>query len=85
MRPDGPDHTLIEHLFLHESEDPRVEVAIHHSERVAEEDAWISSRVQQNIDAGVYETGVLSPQSDAFVEWFQARIVEAIGQGRGRP
>ncbi len=38
---------------------------------VASEDTWICERVQTNIDAGVYNAGVLSPRHEAGVAWFQ--------------
>lgn len=78
IRPQGPDRTVIEHLFLHEPEDPRVEAAILGSERIAEKDAWISARVQQNLDAGVYAGGVLSPTHESGVAWFHRRVAQAL-------
>jgi choline monooxygenase len=78
IRPVGPDRTVIEHLFLHEPEDPRVEAAISNSERIVEEDAWVSARVQQNLDAGVYTQGVLSPTHESGVAWFHRRVAQAL-------
>jgi len=78
MRPVGPDRTQIEHVFLHEPEDPRVEAAILNAERITEEDAWLSERVQANLDAGIYRQGVLSPSHEAAVAWFQAEVARAL-------
>jgi choline monooxygenase len=49
------------------------------SATVTAEDKWICERVQTNIDAGVYEAGVLSPRHEAGVAWFQAFVAEAVG------
>ena len=38
---------------------------------VTSEDKWICEKVQANIDAGIYDTGVLSPRHEAGVGWFQ--------------
>jgi choline monooxygenase len=38
------------------------------------EDKWICERVQENIEAGIYETGVLSPRHESGVAWFQQRV-----------
>jgi choline monooxygenase len=78
MRPNGPGGTVVEHLFLHEPEDPSVDAAILNAERIAEEDAWVSERVQQNLDAGVFRHGVLSPDHEGAVAWFQARVAQAV-------
>jgi choline monooxygenase len=41
------------------------------SATVTAEDKWICEKVQENIDAGVYSAGVLSPRHEAGVAWFQ--------------
>jgi len=79
MRPDGPDRTIIDHIFLHEPEDPGVDAAMMNSERITEEDTWLSERVQQNLNAGVYQSGVLSPQYEGPVAWFQQEVARALG------
>jgi choline monooxygenase len=78
MRPVGPDRTQLEHVFLHEPEDPRVEAAIVNAERITEEDAWLSERVQANLDAGMYRQGVLSPTDEGAVAWFQSEVARAL-------
>jgi choline monooxygenase len=80
MRPEGPDRTQIDHLFLHEPEDPGVDAAILNAERITEDNAWISERVQQNLDAGVFRQGVLSPTHEGAVAWFQDRVVRALAR-----
>ena len=78
MRPIGPDRTQIEHVFLHEPEDPRVEAAILNAERITEEDAWLSERVQGNLDAGMFKQGILSPTHEGAVVWFQAEVARVL-------
>jgi choline monooxygenase len=78
LRPVGPDQTLMDHVFLHQPEDPGVEAAILNSERITEEDSWVSERVQQNLDAGVFRHGVLSPTHEDAVAWFQRRVAQAL-------
>ena len=79
MRPLGADRTMVDHVFLHEPEDPSVEAAILSSERITEEDTWLSERVQQNLNAGVYRQGVLSPSHERAVLWFQSRTMRSLG------
>jgi choline monooxygenase len=41
---------------------------------VTAEDKWICERVQENLAAGAYESGVLSPKHENGVAWFQAKV-----------
>jgi choline monooxygenase len=45
---------------------------------VTAEDRWICERVQANIEAGVYEAGVLSPKHEQGVAWFQRFVADAL-------
>ena len=45
---------------------------------VTGEDKSICERVQANIDAGIYESGVLSPRHEAGVAWFQRLVAKAL-------
>ncbi|MCE9523405.1 MAG: aromatic ring-hydroxylating dioxygenase subunit alpha [Alphaproteobacteria bacterium] len=47
---------------------------------VTAEDKWICERVQTNIEAGIYEAGVLSPRHEAGVAWFQRLVAEALNK-----
>jgi choline monooxygenase len=78
MRPLSPDSTLLWHLYLHEPEDPGVDAAHLTSERITDEHAWVCERVQENLDAGVYRTGPLSPSHEAAVAWFQERVARLV-------
>ena len=46
---------------------------------VTAEDKWICERVQANLDAGVYESGVFSPRHEKGVAWFQHLVAGALG------
>jgi choline monooxygenase len=80
MRPEGSERTVIDHIFLHEPEDPSVDAAILNSERITEEDSWICERVQQNLNAGIFRQGVLSPVHEGAVSWFQSRVAAALAK-----
>lgn len=45
---------------------------------VTAEDKWICERVQENIAAGVYDAGVLSPRHEIGVGWFQRYLAEQL-------
>jgi choline monooxygenase len=45
---------------------------------VTGEDKWICERVQANIEAGVYQSGVLSPKHETGVAWFQDFLAGAV-------
>jgi choline monooxygenase len=47
---------------------------------VTAEDTWICERVQANIEAGIYEAGVLSPRHEVGVAWFQRLVAEALNK-----
>ncbi|HEX4180374.1 MAG TPA: aromatic ring-hydroxylating dioxygenase subunit alpha [Caulobacteraceae bacterium] len=78
IRPVGPDSTEVEHIFVHAPEDPSVDAAIIASERITDDHAWLCEKVQQNLDAGVYHQGVLSPTREGAVAWFQDRIMSGL-------
>jgi choline monooxygenase len=79
IRPESPDTFTLRHLYLYEPEDPGIDAATLTNERISEEDAWICEKVQENLDAGVYRQGPLSPSHEAAVAWFQDRVARLIG------
>jgi choline monooxygenase len=78
MLPDGPAGTRLDYLYLRRPEDPGFEAAVASSSRLTAEDRWICEKVQKNLDAGVYEAGVLSPRHETAVGWFQSKVREAL-------
>jgi choline monooxygenase len=75
MMPFGHDRTrLIYDYFLKPeiaADASEVERIMAMSATVTAEDKWICEKVQENIDAGIYDTGVLSPRHEEGVAWFQ--------------
>jgi choline monooxygenase len=79
MRPSGPGRTQLDHIYLHQPEDPGIDAATLTSERITHEDAAICARVQENLNAGVYGGGPLSPTHEGAVAWFQNAVASALG------
>ena len=78
MRPVGHDGTKLDYIYLHQDGDPGMAAALATTERLTREDRWICERVQENLNAGVYQAGALSPRHENGVAWFQARVMEQI-------
>jgi choline monooxygenase len=78
MRPVGHKGTELDYLYLHQADDPGMAAALATTERLTAEDRWICERVQQNLDAGIYQKGALSPRHENGVAWFQARVMEQL-------
>ena len=76
MTPLGPGRTRLDYLFLHARGEAGVDDSLAASDRLTAEDAAICETVQGNLSAGAYDRGVLSPQHEAGVAWFQSRIAE---------
>jgi choline monooxygenase len=78
MRPVGHAATELDYIYLHQAGDPGMGAALETTERLTREDRWICERVQENLNAGVYQAGALSPWRENGVAWFQARLMEQI-------
>jgi choline monooxygenase len=82
MMPLNPGATRLVYDFYlprDAADDPQeLQQLIGMSATVTAEDKWICERVQANIDAGIYEAGVLSPRHEAGVAWFQKFVAEAV-------
>jgi choline monooxygenase len=78
--PAGPDGTIIVYdYFFADPDAAEANAAIEHmSVEVLDEDRAICEEVQRNLEAGVYEAGVLSPRHEngvaAFHEWLRASL-----------
>ncbi len=81
MWPDGAESTRLDYLFLfaEDADEAEIERQIAASLVTTIEDVAICESVQRNLNAGVYETGRLSPKHEAGVAWFQRQIERAIG------
>jgi choline monooxygenase len=80
MWPISYDKTQLDYLFLVSADATpedwhRANAA---SEATTAEDVWITEAVQKNLDAGIYNTGRLSPKHEQGVAWFQTQIRRAL-------
>lgn len=80
MSPDGHARTRLDYLYLTPDGEPVASSTLAMSDEVTAEDKWIVERVQQNLNAGVYDTGRLSPKHEGAVAAFQAWVREALGE-----
>ena len=77
--PRGHTHSdlIFEYFFADDAEG--VEEIVKFSEEVADEDARMCEHVQRNLDAGNYDTGVLSPKWEYPLAVFHGMIRDAVG------
>jgi choline monooxygenase len=78
IRPVSETSTRLDHIYLHQPEDPGVDAVMSVTERNADEDAWVCERVQRNLRAGIFTPSTLS-SVDGGVGWFQQRILSLLG------
>jgi choline monooxygenase len=78
MLPEGHAGARLDYVYLRKPGDPEGEAAVVSSTRITHEDRWICERVQRNLEAGIYDRGVLSPWHEGAVGWFQDRVREAV-------
>ena len=84
IMPVGHDRTQVVYDYFARpgdgsSRDPvDIEAMVKMSNVVLDEDQAICEAVQHNLDAGVYETGRLSPRHEGALAWFQSRITDAL-------
>jgi len=81
MWPIGEGRTELDYLFFFREGlgTARKEEIMAMSETVTAEDKTICEAVQKNLDAGIYDTGALSPTHEIGVAWFQAEIRRRLG------
>ena len=76
MTPVAPGRTRLDYLFLNDGGEAALGEALAASDRLTAEDAAICEAVQRNLSAGAYDRGVLSPNQEVALAWFQSRIAE---------
>ena len=76
MTPVGPGRTRLDYLFLNDGGEGALGEALTASDRLTAEDAAICEAVQRNLSAGAYDRGVLSPNHEIALAWFQSRIAK---------
>ena len=79
MSPIGHLQTRLDYLYLTPDGEAVSEDTLAMSDQVTAEDIWITERVQENLNAGVYQTGRLSPKHEIAVAAFQGWVREALG------
>jgi choline monooxygenase len=82
MVPMGPNRTKLIYNFFFEDvsaeAEPRIAAAMAAALQVTQEDVRICEAVQRNLDAGLYDTGRLSPAQENGVWYFQKLVREAL-------
>ncbi|HVZ99128.1 MAG TPA: aromatic ring-hydroxylating dioxygenase subunit alpha [Caulobacterales bacterium] len=79
MAPLGHGRTRLDYLYLTPEGEAVADATVAMSDAVVAEDKWIVERVQENLDAGVYATGRLSPKHESGVAAFQSMVRAALG------
>jgi len=78
--PAGPRRTLVVYDYFFRTDDPENADVERMGREVLAEDRAICEAVQRNLEAGVYDTGVLSPRHEnglvAFHEWLAASLAD---------
>ncbi len=78
MQPVGHDRTRLDYLYFYDPGTADMDAVLAASDTLTHEDKVICEAVQRNLDAGVYDWGVLSPRHEVGVAWFQSRVAEAL-------
>ena len=81
MEPVGHDRTrLVYDYYRPDSVSPEdFEATVAYGVEVSEEDQWITPIIQENLDAGVYDAGPLSPRHENGVFHFHEMVRAALG------
>ena len=78
MSPVGHDRTRLDYIYLTPGGEAVPDETLAMSDQVTAEDKWITERVQENLNAGVYHTGRLSPKHEVAITAFQTWVRDAI-------
>jgi choline monooxygenase len=79
MSPDGHDKTRLDYVYLMPQGVGVSDETLAMSDAVVAEDLWVVERVQENLNADVYQTGRLSSRHEGGVAAFQAFYRDAMG------
>jgi choline monooxygenase len=79
----GPSETRLDYLYFFDpARTDELAAMLAFSDLVTAQDRQVCEEVQRNLEAGVYQRGVLSPKHEAGVAWFQDRIAGRLGLPR---
>jgi choline monooxygenase len=80
MTATGPSETRLDYLYFFDpARTEELAATLAFSDLVVDQDRRVCEEVQRNLEAGVYQGGVLSPKHEAGVAWFQDRIAGCVG------
>ena len=80
MTPLGAKKTRLDYIYLTPEGEVVSDETMAMSDRVLAEDRWVVARVQENLDAGIYQSGRLSSRHEAGVAAFQAFYRQAMSE-----
>jgi len=83
MAPLGHDRTRLDYIYLTLKGEAVSDETMAMFDMVLAEDLWVVERVQENLDAGIYQAGRLSSRHEAAVAAFQAFYRQAMGEVLG--
>lgn len=78
MSPIDHARTRLDYLYLMPEGETVSEQTMAMSDAVLAEDKFVVERVQQNLDAGIYQVGRLSPKHEGCIAAFQRMVREAL-------
>ena len=78
MAPIGHAQTRLDYLYLTPDGESVPAATLDMSDTVTAEDKWITERVQENLNAGIYHMGRLSPKHESAVAAFQLWVGAAL-------
>ncbi len=80
MTATGPAETRLDYFYFFDpARADELNAMLEVSDLVTAQDLQVCEAVQRNLEAGLYDGGVLSPRHETGVAWFQARIADALG------
>ncbi len=74
MSPVGPHTTRLDYFYLTPDGETVSPDTLILSDQVTAEDKWITEKVQENLNAGIYDTGRLSPRHETALNAFQSWV-----------
>lgn len=81
MAPLGAAQTQLDYLYLMPEGEEVPADTLAMADQVTAEDKWIVERVRENLSAGIYHAGRLSPKHEGAVAAFQGWIGQALSPG----
>jgi choline monooxygenase len=76
----GPAQTRLDYFYFFDpARTGELAEMFKFSDLVTAQDLQVCEEVQRNLEAGIYQGGVLSPKHETGVAWFQERIARALG------